>query len=498
MAHGEARSRRSEARVACAVVAVALALRLVLAWLLPLLEVEAYYWTWSRQLDQGFHDHPPGVALLIRLGTSLLGHGPLGVRAGSLLLTTVGALAYWRFCRASVGPRAALAALTLASFAPFWFPFGVVASPDGPMLALWVLALLCFRAALRGSSSLPWLATGACTGLAFLGKYNAAQLPLVFGLFLALTPGGRAWLRRPGPWLGLGLALALVLPNLLWNGEHGHSSLGIAFREGLEPGAAARHLTLLLLLPLVHLTPGVGWAWYREVWAWARSGDRAQDPERLLLVLGSAVPLLLFAGVACLTQVHAHWVASALLCGAPLALRGLDGPDAGVVSPSSLRRALVGAAVMLAMLAALPLALGPLARSGWRPAERGLVELTGWEELQQRLDTELVGRDQAMLSSMNFHLVSRMVWMTGGAHDGLPLRLSHRHQFRLWLDESDLGRDALYVAKADLDEPAVAIALKLGRWFERTEPLEPVWVEGLEGPARRFELVWCEGLKSLR
>ena len=40
---------------------------------------EAYYWVFSRYLDWGYFDHPPMIALLIRLGTSLFG-GELGVR----------------------------------------------------------------------------------------------------------------------------------------------------------------------------------------------------------------------------------------------------------------------------------------------------------------------------------------------------------------------------------------------------------------------------------
>jgi hypothetical protein len=59
------------------VVTVAAVVRLVFAALIPLLPDEAYYWEWSRRLAPGYFDHPYGVALLIRIGDSLL--SPIGL-----------------------------------------------------------------------------------------------------------------------------------------------------------------------------------------------------------------------------------------------------------------------------------------------------------------------------------------------------------------------------------------------------------------------------------
>jgi len=61
------------------------ALRLVAAWT-PLTFDEAYYWMWSKHLAGGYYDHPPMVALVIRLGTMLAGDTELGVRVASILL----------------------------------------------------------------------------------------------------------------------------------------------------------------------------------------------------------------------------------------------------------------------------------------------------------------------------------------------------------------------------------------------------------------------------
>src|ERR1700679_2007895 len=61
-------------------------LRLVAAALTPLTFDEAYYWMWSKHLAGGYYDHPPMVAVVIRLGTLIAGDTEFGVRLVSILL----------------------------------------------------------------------------------------------------------------------------------------------------------------------------------------------------------------------------------------------------------------------------------------------------------------------------------------------------------------------------------------------------------------------------
>src|SRR6478672_13290749 len=72
------------------------ALRLVAAALTPLTFDEAYYWMWSNHLAGGYYDHPPMVALVIRLGTMLAGDTEFGVRLVSILLALPMSFAVYR------------------------------------------------------------------------------------------------------------------------------------------------------------------------------------------------------------------------------------------------------------------------------------------------------------------------------------------------------------------------------------------------------------------
>src|SRR3982074_342561 len=62
------------------------ALRLIAAAWTPLTFDEAYYWMWSKHLAGGYYDHPPAVAVGIRLGTMIAGDTEFGVRLVSILL----------------------------------------------------------------------------------------------------------------------------------------------------------------------------------------------------------------------------------------------------------------------------------------------------------------------------------------------------------------------------------------------------------------------------
>src|SRR5439155_8985940 len=67
-------------------------LRLSVAATAPIAPDEAYYWVWSRALAPGYSDHPPMVALWVRLGTLVAGDTPLGIRLLGPLAVAVASL----------------------------------------------------------------------------------------------------------------------------------------------------------------------------------------------------------------------------------------------------------------------------------------------------------------------------------------------------------------------------------------------------------------------
>ena len=70
-------------------------LNLVQARLTPLNNDEAYYWMYSRHLAWGYFDHPPMIALMIKIGYSFF-HNELGVRIVVVLTQLVALWLMWK------------------------------------------------------------------------------------------------------------------------------------------------------------------------------------------------------------------------------------------------------------------------------------------------------------------------------------------------------------------------------------------------------------------
>lgn len=232
------------------------AVRLVVAGSAPLSPDEAYYWVWSKALAPGYLDHPPMVALWIRMGTALLGDSALGVRlfgplaaaAGSVLLVRAGDA-----LRPGSGVRAAVllnATLMLGAGS-------VTMTPDTPLIFFWTVALYALVRIATGGDGWWWLVVGAASGLGLDSKYTAALLGV--GIALWLLGPMRGALRTPWPWAGGALALALFAPVVWWNaGHHWASFVKQGGRTGdFAPGRAAVFLGELLMGQMGLATPAV-------------------------------------------------------------------------------------------------------------------------------------------------------------------------------------------------------------------------------------------------
>src|SRR5271167_4151056 len=110
-------------------------LRLVAASVTPLTFDEAYYWTWSKHLAGGYYDHPPMVAIVIRLGTMIAGDTEFGVRLVSILLALPMSWAVYRASEMLFGSvRVAATAALLLNITPMAAVGTMIVTPDAPVL----------------------------------------------------------------------------------------------------------------------------------------------------------------------------------------------------------------------------------------------------------------------------------------------------------------------------------------------------------------------------
>ena len=199
--------------------------RLAVAALTPLSPDEAYYWVWSRALAPGYLDHPPMVALFVRLGVAMLGPSALGVRLFAPLSALIGSLLLAAAARDLVpGRGAGLRAAVLFNATLLMAAGAVTMTPDTPLLLFWTATLWALARFVAGGKGGWWLLAGFFAGLALDSKYTGLLLFVGAGAWLVAVPALRPWLARWQVWGGAGLGFLLFAPALAWNAGHGFAS----------------------------------------------------------------------------------------------------------------------------------------------------------------------------------------------------------------------------------------------------------------------------------
>ncbi|HEX4741182.1 MAG TPA: glycosyltransferase family 39 protein [Caulobacteraceae bacterium] len=297
-----------------------LAIRLVLAGVIPLTEDEAYYRLWSQAPALGYFDHPPMIAWWIWLGRHIAGDTPLGVRLGpSLGCATVSLLVFDLARTLGSGRQSAERAAVWYNATLLVAAGGFLAVPDAPAALFWMLALCAAARASNGEGTAWWLGAGLAAGLASLSKYSSLFLaPGVF-LWLAGTRPGRERLRTPGPWLALAIGAAVVSPNVVWNATHHWLTFAKQFGRVAPHRFAPRYLTELVVAQVLLLNPLIAVFIPRAL----------TDPalrRRIAMPAATSAPFVVYLLIHSLhDRVQAHWPAPLYAPMAVVAAVGAEG-----------------------------------------------------------------------------------------------------------------------------------------------------------------------------
>jgi len=391
--------------------------RLIAAALVPVVQDEAYYLEWSRALDWGYFDHPPGVAW-ISITSWLSPSSAFAGRLGAVIAATLAfPFAVGLFRRAGLTDRATfVAALLLVNFNLCGLVFGVLTTPDALFVPAWCAALHEAAAALEGSRR-RWLTAGLAAGIGLLGKYVMVLIGPVF--LWGLLAGDRRGLRTPWPYLGGLVALLIFSPHLAWNAANDWVPVRLQLQHGFEggheppferatdlpaperpaPDGPEVRLGSRFGASLEHPRPEEKPAWKAFLqrtseyaaavlavwgaflvllvhWAWLRLRGGRPPPSPLrervrpLLVAAAVVPVVFFGIASLFSNVEANWPA-VYTVGASALLAGF--------AASRPRRTVVLAACNLALFLAVVLhAHNPVLARG---RDRILKETHGWPEL---------------------------------------------------------------------------------------------------------------------
>ncbi len=235
--------------------AALLALYSVLAAVLPPMDDEVYYWSWSPTLQWSYYDHPPMTAWLIRLSTHLWGHSVLGLRfpACCCITFTLAVIGYLTECVINRHPSHAFRRFGISpliiglALTPLFTLGGILITPDAPLLACWAAyALWLIRIQEKLTVGLEskwlwlwWFAGGVILGVGGLSKYTMiVAVPAGFVSFLLAGWSWRRWL--PG-YLAHGVISALVAsPVLIFNIQHDFAPLKFQWEHASHDAASLK------------------------------------------------------------------------------------------------------------------------------------------------------------------------------------------------------------------------------------------------------------------
>jgi 4-amino-4-deoxy-L-arabinose transferase-like glycosyltransferase len=354
---------------------------------------ELYYLASSRHPALGYVDYPPITPLLARLDQALFpGSLPalrlLTVLAGAAIIVAAALIA-----RELGGNRLAQ---TLAGLAVLISPMFVGANILFQTVSfdqlVWAVACLLFVRLLRGADPREWLLLGLVFGIGLETKYTVIGLGIAVLVGL-LSTRARWRLASPWPWLGFGIAILLLVPNLLWQAGHNWDSLAYTIQHrGATDGPVAYVLQQLLLagpqlLPIIVM--GVWWLWHDERF-------------RAAAVTIIAVELFFF-----LVGGKAYYPAPIY----PLAYAAGAIWFVEAVRKRWLRRLAVALAVTITLVL-LPIGLPILpakatADSGIWKARKDFADMYGWPELTRQVTTvyqqlPLADRASVMILASNY------------------------------------------------------------------------------------------------
>ena len=470
------------------IVVIVTLLRAIAAARVPLTGDEAYYWEWSRHLALGYTDHPPAVAYAIAF-FAWLGQSPFAVRIPFVLCGLLAAA----FCgatatRMSGDRRAGAIAATAVALTPMLFVAFGIATPDGPYLAFWALALYLTVRAFDQRSPQWFALLGAALAGAFLSRIFGAVLLAGVAAFAAAPKHRWAW--RGPMWLMLGVFLLCIAPFLTWNAGNGWSSFVFAF-----VGRHAAHVQLTRPF-LLHAT--IALAYSPGLYAAALLlGARRDQP----LIAWTALPLAVaLTALAFREPVEIYWFFGPFvsLCVA----MGVAFVRLAQVSQRRWSVAAAGPALVLStLLFAAVFAPGAVyagVRHFARLSDNGPFEAFSYPPLAADAQRLVHGPNEIVMTD-GYGFSSLLDFYAGLT----PVLIGYDAQGaegRRWYGDASRPRRALFLDKVPLpSRPDFQAQLDRACRTVRPGPdLHYTYADasGIDVPPRRYYTTWCDGMRA--
>ena len=184
-------------------------INLLQAYFTELIFDEANYWYYAQHMAWGYFDHPPMVALLVKI-SSLFFNGELGVRFIGIVLSVGTYIVLWFLIDDNRKTKYIPHYFILVFSMTLIHAYGFLTLPDTPLLFFTALFLLVYKKFLKSPSLGLSVLLGLVMAALMYSKYNAVLIILVVLISnLHLVFNKYAW-------LSVLIALMCYTPHFLW------------------------------------------------------------------------------------------------------------------------------------------------------------------------------------------------------------------------------------------------------------------------------------------
>jgi len=433
-------------RLLQAAVLLFLAFKLYIAFAMPPIGDEAYYWLWGQRPALSYFDHPPLHAWLLGLVSLLFGWSLFSLRL--LTWLTLGGTLWivWLWSKRLAPDRPGdwfwpAAALYLAS--PLFLAMTSITFHDHLLILLCLASAHFFLAfaesAETGPARLgPLYIAAILLGLAVLTKYNAVLFGIGVAVFFFARPALRQTLRSPHPYLAALLAVAMQAPVFWWNLTEGLASYRFHMVERWDgpPGLRPEGLLLYLLFTVAVVSPFLIGPIARFLTSRPAPGFAARARSLALAVFTVSTAAMLVLSL--FVEVFFYWNIVAFLLLPPL-LVGAVGR--GWQLWGHLLYGLVFAVILACNMTALPVAM-LFAHKDWT-----IASMHGWDEVAGEIAALRAEHPDTFLATTRYTTAAQLAWALRSTD--VTAIAERTDQFDYWFDaEAHTGRNALIVDDA--------------------------------------------------
>ena len=170
---------------------------------------EAYYWYYSQNMAWGYFDHPPMVALLVKI-SSFFFNGELGVRFMSCVLSAVNILLLWLMIDNPKKNDYVKHFFVLVFSMTLLNAYGFFTLPDTPLLFFTSCFLLTYKHFIKKPTAVIAILLGVFMAALMYSKYHA-----VLVIFFVLLSNLKLVTNKYA-WLSVTVALCCYAPHFYW------------------------------------------------------------------------------------------------------------------------------------------------------------------------------------------------------------------------------------------------------------------------------------------